>query len=201
MNIHKLSPPRVNAVQGKGAPRAATTAEPTDWVACERDYSENKFSLRELAQTHRTSTASIKRRVAKFGWRKDLRDAIAVATRQALLDREVAERSSRRSFAQRVVTLAVTAGEERDAELVFAAAEQGATIIQRHREDVGRQRHLVNRLVENAALVICSPELLIEAFEAVVRDGDNDLTKFDRQVLRSAFERRAGHLDAGQRHG
>ena len=89
-----------------------------DWVACEADYRIGTFSNRQLAEIHKCDEKAIRDRVKRYGWVKDLSQAVRQATAAKLLGAEV--RTSPRA--------------DNDAEIVNQGSELRAAVVRGHQK-------------------------------------------------------------------
>lgn len=133
-----------------------------DWEAIERDYRLDKWSLRELADKHGTDAATIVRRKAKdqqtdpTRWQKDLRPVVRQATNAILT--------------QELVNKEINAGQQQVNTAVLAAAELGASVIRRHREDLVATREAAMAMLGELNLTTHSADQIQELFEKVTED-------------------------------
>lgn len=90
-----------------------------DWSAIERDYRTGKYTLRELAAKHGSDHGLISRKAKKLAWAQDLTVAIKQATNSKLVTA--------------LITKKVNNEQQKTVDVVLAAAELNASIIQSQR--------------------------------------------------------------------
>jgi hypothetical protein len=202
VTIHKL-PPRKKPAKKQASQRAPYQRDDgIDWEGCERDYSEGKFSLRELAEHYGTSTASIKRRVEKYGWVKDLAPAIEEATAHAVLEHTVKEKRRRTGEIRQQVTAKLMSfgSAPGDAEKIAAAAELNANVILQHRQDTGQSRVLAMTMMAELSIATHHPAELADAVNTLLSAEFGDETNDEKAIAQQVLRSRLTHLlDLGER--
>lgn len=150
-----------------------------DRDAVERDYRTGRWTDRELGTKHGIAHTTIKRWADKFGWRKDLTDAVRQATNAAVIAETVKAKAGD-AVVQQVDT-------------VLAAAEIGKQVILRHRQDILDVRTLAMELLGEIRLATHSPQELESLFRlatqgmeaediAAVQQSFKDLLKLHGRV-------------------
>lgn len=102
-----------------------------DWDLVEREYSAGLLSNRQIASKHGISEGAVRLKAKKFGWAKDLKEKIRLATEKKV--REAAYAKS-------------TQGRLDEKGEVEEAAKTQAEIILTHRKDIVRARTIGGKL-------------------------------------------------------
>lgn len=110
-------------------------AADADWETIESLYRAGQVSSREIARNYGVSEALIRKRAKKLGWQRDLRGAVEQRAGTKLVHAEAA-----------TVFGADSLKPLTDSEVVEAAAESRAQLIQGHRRDAKQARTLVQSL-------------------------------------------------------
>ena len=145
-----------------------------DWEKVERDYRTDKDTLRELAAKHHTTHTSIARHAEKYGWKKDLTEAIRLATNSALIEQSL-HQSCTSAFQDVTNT-------------VLAVASINSQVITKHRVGLNRITRIKELLldqIEQAAMNM--PELA--AVIEMVRNPDENGQDKANDALRKAMSR------------
>lgn len=149
------------------------------WDAIERDWRVGLLSQVEIARKYGVDNGQLSRRAKKFGWTKDLKDA--VRSRALVLVRNLEEDRQRVQDA----TLAPHAREQTSTEdLIDDAIQTQLNVIVRHRKAIRQTQEQVDRLRDELKAHTPSPG----AIDRLVANanGDSDLTSATNQlVLRS----------------
>jgi hypothetical protein len=141
-----------------------------DWEAIERDWRTGEFTLRELADKHKTDAATISRRQKRDRtadpnrWQKDLSGVVRQATSAQLINTLVNEK--------------IKEGQQEVNDVVLAAAQANTTVILRHRADIGTLRTLAMDMAHELALVTHSQEE-VKRLQQVLAGGDIDPDELD----------------------
>lgn len=143
-----------------------------DWAACEADYRTGTFSNRQLAEIHHCTEGAIRDRAKRYGWVKDLSEAVRRATHAKLLRTEL--RTSTRVD---------------DAELIEQGSDFRATIVRGHQKLLSKAIARVDSIMGTAEVEI--DDRRDEA--SVMRDLSTALGKL------VPLERQAFNLDDPQR--
>lgn len=199
-----------------------------DWEAVERDYRAGCLSVREIARKHGCDDKAVRRRAVELQWIRDLADKVrqraAAKVRTSAQksapaqegmpadalrkDEESPHLSARKSAPP---SRARGCGHRRpsarpsDEEVVEAAAEEMAAIIQQHRESLERLREVTNLL---------DRDLRVETTTVLTRKGETAVVPVDLETrsrgtvayarateIRLAAERRAYGLDDDKKPG
>ncbi len=151
-----------------------------DWEAVERDYRTGKFTLRELEEKHGVNNGTIARKAEKHGWTKDLAAAVRQATNAKVIAQTLQQEGSK--------------AQQNTANVVLAAADLNARVIQGHRSDLNRARAVALGLLEElkaTALMAEERELIAELMAGTADEAKQEQA---RQAVRKA-------LDVGNRIG
>ena len=114
--------------------KVAPVKRRVDWDAVQRDYSTNKFTLRELEEKHGVFNSSIARKAKKDGWTQDLSIAIKQATDARLTET--------------LVSNLVSKGAQDVSNTVLAAAEVNTQVILGHRTGLKRITTIQQKLLD-----------------------------------------------------
>lgn len=146
-----------------------------DLEAMERDYRTGRFTDQELADKHGVARETVGRNAKRLGWKKDLKDAIAQATRVA-----VAEAASQDALASVTQTIAEN-------------AELNKQVILGHRSDI--------RTIRNEAFVLLrelqvAPENADSVEDVLRRLGDleRDAAMADEDMAPKEREKRLARI-------
>jgi len=112
-----------------------------DWEAIERDYRAGHLSIRHLADKHGIPESTVRSKAKSLGWERDLTEAVRTATRAKL------SRSSRTDLAH-----------SDDARIVQAASDDAASIVEAHRQAIGKWRRIAERLAQHLATMEVSDD-------------------------------------------
>lgn len=106
----------------RGGPRKSI-----DWEAVERDYRLNRLTERQLAEVHEVSRTAIQNRAKKYEWKRDLSDAVKVATKAAMIeDAKLKAVQLGQSVGQELANSQISA--------VEAAVTQNVRVLKKHQE-------------------------------------------------------------------
>jgi hypothetical protein len=100
-----------------------------DWAACEADYRSGSLSNRQLAELYGCGESGVRDRAKRFGWQRDLSEAVRKATNAKLLRAELRSADPRS-----------------DAQIVDDGAELRAAVIRAQRVTIGRGQKAVEEL-------------------------------------------------------
>ncbi len=126
-------------------PAPAAPAPRADWERIESQFRAGSMSTREIAAQHGLSETAIRKRAKRDGWERDLSEKVK-AKADALVRKEVVQQV-RTEAAVRTKTEPRTETPT-DAETVEIEAQVQARIRIAHRRDIGRNRSLVLKLLE-----------------------------------------------------
>ena len=147
-----------------------------DWEAIERDWRTGSFTLRELADKHKTDAATISRRQKKdkatdpTRWAKDLTEVVRQATNAKLMGALINEK--------------VNKGQQEVNNVVLAAAQANTDVILRHRTDILATRDLAMDMLHELKLATHSPADLRGIMDLAGMAINDD----EVQALRQSFE-------------
>ena len=100
-----------------------------DWEAIEREYRAGVLSICAIAKAHGISDAAIHKKAKLRGWCRDLAEQVRAKVREKLVRAEV-----RKSNAS-------------PEEIIDAASERGAVVIETHRKDINKLREIEQQLL------------------------------------------------------
>lgn len=161
-------------------------AKKYDWVEIERDYRTGRYSNTALSKMHGPVESTIRARVIRHGWSRDLSDEINLRV-QADLQKKMVEGNANPD----------------DEAIVAAAVDTGVELIREHRIDIRVQRDLV-RLVN----IRLNEQLGKETITIRTKDGVAEIDvplEYVGKVLNNAtmslerlirLERQAFNMDA-----
>ncbi len=133
-----------------------------DWEAIEREYRAGQLSVREIAARHGCNASTISRRAKRYGWERDLSDQVR----------------------QRAQAKAILGGESGDdEEIVEAAAERGAEVINVHRRDIRDGRKTVEMMLAELRAECQQPGLAEMAEQHIEQSGSGNA---EAQAIRKA---------------
>lgn len=157
----------------------------TDWQAVERDYRATNLSLRELGLKHNCKAPAIANRAKRYGWERDLTEAVKQATNARLIANAAVEKA-----------VAHTANGEADAttNAVLAAAEVNVRIVTGHRKRLADLYILVEGAQEKLERMGSTMESVRDA--AVFVQAVAHLTNSTKTLIEA--ERKAFGLDEKQ---
>ena len=138
-----------------------------DWAACEADYRTGTFSNRQLAEIHGCDEGAIRYRAKKYGWVKDLSQAVRQATQAKLL------RTDFRAPARA----------EDDAEIIDHGSDLRASVVRGHQK-------LLAKAIARVDSILGAPEDDERKIEAAVA---RDLSTALKSLI--PLERQAFNLD------
>lgn len=151
---------------GKRKPPPAVKSLPLapDWAWIKRRFRTGRHSIREIAREstakgRKVSHEAIAKRIRKEGWEKDLSEAI-----RARVGAELAADS----------VDAVDRSGASDAEIVDAAARQGADVVRSHRNDINKLRGITNRMADELSEGSEQVADLVEVIERGTRPQKGD---------------------------
>lgn len=167
------------------------TRQKYDWEKIEAEYRTGRFSNRQLETMYGPSEATIRNRAKKFGWKKDLTDAVRTRTKEMTtagqadgIDSSGAERPT-------------------DEQIIEAAAATGASIVFQHRSYAKRGREVIGKLLDRLEGQLAREKITISSFG---KESEIDIPlDYVGKVVNSAtqslerivkIERQAFNLDA-----
>lgn len=106
------------------------TKRVVDWEAIEREYRAGQLSVNAIAKAHGITEGAIRKRVNTHGWgKRDLANEVREKVREKLVRREVRKDDANTE------------------EIIDAASERGALVIETHRRDINKLRELEQALM------------------------------------------------------
>lgn len=143
---------------------------PPDWERIEADYRAGLLSVREIAADSGVSHTAIQKRAKAHGWERDLQAKIRAKADAMVARREVAKLVAAADLATERV-------------LVDSNAQVITDVRMSHRQDIGRGRALVLKLLAEIETQTDHADLL-EQLESAVLGGDSDaLSKAYQRVV------------------
>ena len=101
-----------------------------DWEAIEREYRAGQLSVNAIAKSHGITEGAIRKKANTQGWgKRDLADAVREKVREKLVRREVRSDNANTE------------------EIIDAASERGAAVIETHRKDINKLREIEQQLL------------------------------------------------------
>lgn len=145
---------------------------PTDWEGIEREFRAGQLSVSEIGRQFGVSHTAINKRAKREGWTRDLSAKV------------------RKEVSARLVSEGVSAEGVR--ETIQLAAERGVQLVREHRSDIGSNRAVVTRLIEELSETIENIDEIEEDIEeeTTPRDGASPVERA------SLAKRRARMLSA-----
>lgn len=143
-----------------------------DWEAIERDFRTTNLSAAELAKRHGdvVTRQAINKRAREKGWQRDLTGAVAVATKAKVIQQEVKRRVDAQVSSD--VSAEVSRRLTTDADVVEVAAELGAAVVMRHRDDIRSARNVAIDLLAELRGAGLHQEELARLFELTTAELD-----------------------------
>lgn len=129
-----------------------------DWDIIEREFSKGILSNRQIAEQHGISETAIRKKAKQFGWVKDLKEKIRLATEKQVRKKEFAKSSQNKL-------------NERDE--IEIAAETQATIILTHRKDISKSRTIGTKLLLELESQTDNSELYQQLAELMLKTDAN----------------------------
>lgn len=151
-----------------------------DWEAVEKDYRTGKYSTRQLGERHNCSNASVANKAKEMGWKKDLTKQISQRTKNKSVE--------------------MTTGKTDDAEIVEAAAEENARIINTHKGYVSKWQERTDKFASLIDDAMTKPEKQDpdNPWECDIRAIGNAINSGTQALQRLIqLERQANNLDDG----
>lgn len=144
-------------------------AKRPDWTAIEREYRAGQLSNRELGKRFGVSDTAIRKKAAKEGWTRDLRQDVRRATAAKLAEADANEVREWEGGSQEVRTINART-EER--EVIDAAAQRGADVIQTHRRDIHAAREMAIGIMHDLGEARANREAVMDAIaDETAEDG------------------------------
>lgn len=140
---------------------ASSTRRRIDWDAVERDYRTGRFTTRELGAKHGLSHVAVAKKAKTHQWTQDLGEKIRQATNARLT--------------AALIEGEVNANFQAVSNVVLAAAEVNAQVIQRHRrrlEALARDADIARKKLMSLIETVADAKeatTLVSAVEAAVR--------------------------------
>jgi hypothetical protein len=155
-----------------------------DWEAIEREYRAGQLSVRQIAANFGISHTAIQKRVSAGGWEQDLTEKVQKAVARKIVASAVATASPREKMAT-------------EREIVKAASDRGAQVIQGHLARAARLAKIADRNLECLEALQAGQPLPFD-FQTGKGDCTTTLIKTTADLVeRSAnMERKALNLDA-----
>ena len=121
-----------------------STKPKADWEAIERDYRTTNLSGAELAARHGdvVTRQAISKRAREKGWTRDLTEAVRQATKAKVIQAEVSRRAKGPTAGEELRER-VAGSFQATVDAVGMAADIGAAVILRHRDDALQARGVV----------------------------------------------------------
>ena len=158
----------------KAAPAAKPARRAVDWEAIERDFRATHLSAAEIAKRHGdiVSRQAINKRAREKGWQRDLTDAVAAATKAKVIQQEVKRRVDAEVSSE--VSTQVSRRLTTTADVVEVAAELGAAVVMRHRDDIRATRDVAVDLLGELRAAGVHQDELERLFELTTTEMDDD---------------------------
>lgn len=156
-----------------------------DWAAVERDFRMNQLTYKEMEDKHKVSGVSIWKRSKKYGWTRDLANAVNVATKAMLTAEAVT------NIVNSEIEKSVREGLNESSAAVLAAAELNKQVILGHRRDATDARVALDKARARVLAVIDNakdPKTVVSLVGAV-----ESLSRTAKNVIE--IERKAFNLD------
>lgn len=144
----KPSATATGATPATDKPRRNNAGKPqlkggADWDAIERDFRTTRLSLSELGAKHGVDKSRISRRSRNNDWKRDLTEAVRLATKASVIEAAIQDR-----MAERGLDGGVPKAQQRALlNVVEATAELNKQVIMGHRSDLRRLRETAERLL------------------------------------------------------
>ncbi|RLB91843.1 MAG: hypothetical protein DRH10_00925 [Deltaproteobacteria bacterium] len=164
------------------------------WEAIEREYRSGQFSQGEIARRYGCSRQAISKKVKRYGWKKDLSEAVSKAANSKLVDIDAG-----------VAGGVATRNARDDAKTIELAASRRVAVIELHRKDINSLRQLEEELI--ARLMDKPEKVYITQYQGKIIQKKLSLTVSEMaqaannlanvQHKRIQLERQAYNLDSG----
>ncbi|HBJ74609.1 MAG TPA: hypothetical protein DDY86_03610 [Syntrophaceae bacterium] len=145
------------------------TRKQIDWVAAEREYRAGQLSDREIGAQFGCSHTAIQKRAKKYGWKKDLTQAVKKAVARKI-----------------VAKVANLHAEATDEEVVDVVAERGAEVHENHRKDHRQSQTIVKRLQEQLFDAINNRDEIKETIIDETKDEEGGADQKRRNAMLKA---------------
>lgn len=164
---------KVPASRGPKAEPSPKKGRP-DWEAIERDYRTTHLSAAEIAAKHGNTVTpqGINKRARTNGWQRDLTDAVRRATKAKVIQAEVEARIQPAVSGE--VSKAVSGSFQATTDAVLLAAEIGAEVVMRHRDDARKARGVAMSLLAELETATMGGEALRNLLELCTAGQDAD---------------------------
>lgn len=160
------------------------TAKPrADWEAIERDFRTTNLSAAELAAKHGdvVTRQAINKRAREKGWQRDLTSAVQAATKAKVIKAEVQRRVDAQVSSE--VSTEVSRRLTTTTDVVEVAAELGAAVVMRHRDDIRAARDVAIDLLAELRAVGIHQDELERLFSSITPDmTDEELMAARRRL-------------------
>lgn len=131
-----------------------------DWEAIERDYRAGQQSVRAIAAQNCITETAIRKRAKGYGWQRSLAEKVKAAVRETLVREDGSQSGSQSQRAS-------------DAEVIAAAAQTGAQVVQSHRRDIRTAKEITVRLFDELSATTSHLGEIEEAIEAETGSDSN----------------------------
>lgn len=145
-----------------------------DWEACERDWRIGKLSIKQIADKHQVSTSQLKAKAKKLEWKRDLTEAVMVATKAALIEEAKA----------RAKTIGQEIGQQSANQTegaIKAAVSENVAVITQHKQRARRLASAFDSLMQKLEEQLADP-LRLESLILAVAANDPDAAMGLRKV-------------------
>jgi predicted house-cleaning noncanonical NTP pyrophosphatase (MazG superfamily) len=171
--------------------KVSTTTEKkaVDWAVIEKDYRAGVKSNRQMADEHSISETAIRKRAAKYEWKKDLANKIRERAKELVRTQEVrTEVRTEQDVAE-------------DAEIIETNAKMQADVVISHRKDIQRTRSLAAKLLSEVEHVTDNQDLFEQLGELLIdtsprENGKVDQNEFKRMEALNRVLDMSGRIDS-----
>lgn len=165
-----------------------------DWDAIEADYRTGMRSNRELARVHGPSEAAIRKRATVGSWERDLSQKVRAATRA---------KAAKKSVADTLQQQGKDSSTASDSEIIEAAAEIGAIVINAHQKRLTRWQAVGDKYLDMLEQQITKDTILVEGKDGKPQELEVSLDYISKSMSQGAtalekfikMERQAHNLD------
>lgn len=152
-------------------PDGSKSKSSVDWERIEVEYRAGVLSLREIADKYGITEGAIRKRAKRDSWERDLSAKIKAKT-ESLVRKELVRSTVRIETAT-------------EKEVVDATADAVAVIEIKQRKDIGRNRSLAMRLMEELEVTTDSKELFAQLGE--IMSGSEEFSDQAKALYRKAI--------------